>query len=340
MARIQSVVGLLNAVRKVSWRDFRTFRSIGGQNFFVFLLLLVALQPQSGQFFVLILIIILLFPLSSDPTNCIPADRRSIWPLSTAEWTVLRIASWLFSPIAWIAVGLLLKFGWSASILVISVAAGVQLLRQLLKPAGRRTSTSWLHWIPKLPGVTGSLMRLQWREMLQTLDPYLALALVVCTELYRATGRPLDPAAPRILALMTALALSTQTQVLLALDGAGADRYRHAPIRGWQILLPKDAAFLILLGLLASPLNILAGLGGGIAALAIGHHRSVLNLRPQSKWRFTAGAIFPDGILQIVVVLAAGLNAGRLGIFALCCAAWLSSIVLYGWQWDRRRMGG
>jgi hypothetical protein len=183
-------------------------------------------------------------------------------------------------------------------------------------------------------------MCLQWREMLHTLDPYVAFVLMAATELYRVFGRQLDPAAPRIMALVVALALSTEAQVLFGLDGHGAERYRLLPIRGWQILLAKDLAFLALLGLLVFPLDFFSGIFGGLAALAVGHHNSVFKVVPQTRWRFTSGALFPHGVLQTAALFAVGIDIRSEGMLfvSLCLLAWLSSIAFYGWQWDRARL--
>ncbi len=338
MAGIRSPIGLLKAIGRISWRDAKSFRSIAGQNLFLFLIF-VALQPESAYFFLLLLILIMLFPLSSDPMHVVPEERRMSWPLSKREWVAVRLGSWALSPISWVALTLLLTAGWGGSALVVAVTVAIQFFRRaatFLLPAA---STSWLRWLPKPPGVIGSIMRLQWRTMLQTLDPYVALALMASTVAYKATGRHLDPAASRILSLVVVLAMSTQTQVLFGLDGCGIERYRQMPIRGWQILLAKDLAFLVLLSLLVFPLDLFSGMVCGSAMLAIGHHRSVLQPRSQMRWRFTSGALVPDGIVQIAVLFAVGNAVHALpGLSALCCAGWLGSIFIYGWQWDRRRV--
>jgi hypothetical protein len=134
------------------------------------------------------------------------------------------------------------------------------------------------------------------------------------------------------------LALSTHSQVLLGIDGHGADRYRQIPIRGWQILLAKDLAFLAILAVLVAPLNFIGGLMAGIAALATGHHRSVLCPIRQTPWRFTAGALAPDGVIQCIAIFAVGNSAVSIGLplIAPCLAAWLVSLGIYGWIWDKR----
>jgi hypothetical protein len=337
--RLTSLLGVLKAVARASWRDFQSFQSISGQNLFVFLLLVAFQQPESAYFFFAILVLVLLFPLSADPMQKIPADRRFTWPLLKWEWTVIRLASLGLSPIAWIAVLLILtRVDWSISILFAVSAIALQLMNHPVKRAFAKISkTNALPWIPAPPGITGAIMRLQWREMLRTLDPYVALVFVICSTLYRLSGKPLDSGAPRIMSLVVALAMSTQTQVLFGLDGSGVARYRQFPIRGWRILLAKDLAFLVLLGLLVLPLDFVSGMIAGVAALTIGHHGSVFKIVPQAQWRFTSGMLFPDGVIQIAVIFGAGNNVREQGLWlpALCIFAWLASLLFYGWQWDR-----
>ena len=193
----------------------------------------MALQPESAEFFVAILIVVMLFPLSTDPLQKVPVERRATWPILRWEWVIVRAGSFALSPIAWLAVLLLLRTGWRTSALVLVGVAFVQVLTYLSRRFARDQRNLWLHWIPAPPGAIGAIMRLQWREMLLTLDPYVAFTLVISTELYRASGRRLDPAAPQVLSLLVGLALSTETQVLLGVDGVGAERYRQLPVRGW-----------------------------------------------------------------------------------------------------------
>lgn len=244
------------------------------------------------------------------------------------------------APISWIAVALLARASWAGGALVLTATVALQLVKYAASAISPMAPTAWLRWIPKPPGTFGSIMRLYWREILQTLDPYVALLLLASTVFYRMEGRYLDAEALRILSLVVVLAMSTATQVLIGLDGGGVERYRQMPVKGWQILLAKDLAFLALLSLFVLPLDVLAGLTSGVAVLAIGHHRSVLQPRPQSKWRFTSGVLFPDGVIQIGVLFGVGnsVHARPLTSIALCCGGWLASLFLYGRQWDRRRV--
>ena len=211
-------------------------------------------------------------------------------------------------------------------------------LKYSAKLSSKRISMRWQFRLPAPPGITGALMRLHWREMLHTRDPYLAFSLMAAPMLYSIFGKALDPSAPRIVSLVVALAISTETQVLLGIDGRGSERYRLVPIRGWRILLAKDLAFLLLLAFLVIPLDFISGMFGGLAALTVGHHRSVMKPIPQTRWRFTSGAILMDGVIQTAALFAVGSTVRTKGLplMASCLLAWLLSLFFYGWQWDRR----
>ncbi len=132
-------------------------------------MLLVALQPESAQFFAVLLALVVAFPMAADPIKKIPLVRWQLWPLSRSQRTLLT---------------LFVKRGH----------------------ASKSRASVW-KLIPKPPGAAGLIMRLCWRELLSTLDPYVAALLCVSTLLYESTGKPLDPAAPRIMALLVVLAL-------------------------------------------------------------------------------------------------------------------------------------
>lgn len=335
------VRGVLKVIALASWRDARTILSIAGQNLFLFVLF-VALQPESAAFFILILAVVVIFPLSADPMEKVPKDRWQLWPLSDRERIVIRTVSIAFSPITWIVVLLLLRAGWRASMGLLTIVISVKLVLYLVNHwSVHLPQANVLRHIPAPPGITGVLMRLHWRETLTTLDPYVALLLAGSTKLYQFSGKPLDPAALRMMALVTVVAMSTSAQLLLGLDGAGAERYRYLPIRGWQILWAKDLAFLVLLTILVAPLDLVSGLSAGIAALTIGHHRSISQPIPQLRWRFTSGHLAPDGILQMIALFSVGNSARTLGLAVIgpCLLCWLSSIWFFGRKWDRQKSG-
>ena len=139
----------------------------------------------------------------------------------------------------------------------------------------RGPAWSVARFVPRIPGRIGALVSANLREMLTLLDPYLALLISLSATAWRFFGKA-DPAALPILALLVAVAISTYAQCLFALETAsGMTRYRLLPLRGWQILIAKDVAFLGLLLLLTLPLDPRAGMAFGLAALAIGRYPSL-----------------------------------------------------------------
>jgi hypothetical protein len=323
------IVAILRALGDVYWRELKSFESLAGQNVFL-LVALVALQPESAAFFGLVLGALLLFPLSSDPIEKIPPDRRKLWPLTRADWIAIRAASTLLSPVIWIALYLLVKIGWKMAVEFAIVALAVRLGMRLAKLA--KPKANLLRWVPAPPGIIGQIMRLHWREMLTTLDPYVALLIAGSATVYRLAGGVLDPAALPVLSMIVVVALSTTTQVLIGLDGAGALRYHLFPIRGWQVLLAKDLAFLTILLVLIAPLEVPASLLGGIAALAVGHHRSAMPSITQHRWRFTSGVLWPTGTVQIFAIFAIGNAYLKFGWWfaVLTVGAWAFSVAWFG----------
>jgi hypothetical protein len=319
---------VVRAVGRASYRELRSLQSITGQNFF-YLVLLIALQPEGAYFFALVIGALLLFPLSSDPLEKAPLDRRKLWPLGRADWLAIRIASLFLSPVIWIGAVVLVRIGWRMAyqIVALGVAAyGISFVFKKWAP-----QLNLMRFVPGPPGVMGQLMRLHWREMLTTLDPYVGLLLTVATTLYRIGGGELDSAALPIISMVVVVTVSTSAQVLIGLDGAGAQRYRLMPLPGWRILLAKDAAFLALVLILIAPLEIPASFTSALAALAIGHGR-LGEQPPQQRWRFTSGVMWPTGAFQMFAIFAIGNGVLKYGFWfiALTAAAWLLSLWWFG----------
>ena len=326
--RAAPALAVLRAIGRASYREFRSLSSVTGQNFFYFVLL-IALQPESALLFVIIIGALLFFPLSSDPLERVPLDRRKLWPLGRTDWLVVRGASFLLSPIIWIAAIVLIKIGWRLAYQLVVIGLSAYALSYVFKKWSPQFNL--MRYVPSPPGVMGQLMRLHWREMLTTLDPYMGLLLTVAATLYRVRGGTLDAAALPIMSLVVVVTLSTSAQVLIGLDGAGAERYRMMPLPGWQILLAKDAAFLVVLLILIAPLEIPASLTAGLAALTLGHSR--LDDQPgQQRWRFTSGVVWPLGVFQTVAIFAVGEGVLKYGVLFIAGAAavWLLSLWWFG----------
>jgi hypothetical protein len=319
-------------------RELGTFASIRVNNFFLFVALLIygsvisGMPPKAAEPFIVLLCLLLLFPMSSDPLALIPRERLASWPLARWQRLALRLASLALSPVFWVAVIILLK---TASVITTLAFLAIAVAAQLIVVLSPRANL--LRLIPRFPGRLGGVVRLSVRQMLSVLDVYLALLLSASGTAYRLLSRHPDPAAFPIMAFLVALALSTYVQSLFGLDlAAGVTRYRLLPLRGWEILLAKDAAYLAILLVLVLPLSPLAGLTFGVAALAIGHHPSVFAHLPQHRWRFTDGRVVV-GVIQVVVGVTLGFAAQQRGVLVLLLTllVWCASLAWYGRCWER-----
>jgi hypothetical protein len=180
--------------------------------------------------------------------------------------------------------------------------------------------------VPGFGGLLGELIRKNVRQMLSTLDFWLALVLSVGTTIYRFADRTAPPEAFLMMSLMILLALSSYAQCLFGLDGAGGlTRYRLLPLHGWQILLAKDAAFLIVAVGLTLALNPLAGLAAALVVLAVGHEQSVKHLRPQIRWRFSTSSSLGNGVVQVFPMFIAAYGVTRTNILLI-----VPCLVVYG----------
>ncbi len=331
---------ILGALARSVWRELRTFSSISGNNLALFIVLVMYQQPQSIVFFVMVVAALLLGPLAGDPLRKIPAERMAVWPLTVGERVSLRLGSLALSPVMWVAAPFLFVAGGASfAVLMIGGALAIQIALALWNhfTAGRTRSIG-LRWTPKLPGRLGGLVQKNIRQMLSTLDFWAALLLAVSGTAYRLFGRGADPDAFMILSLVVVIALSTYGQCLFGLDlPSGMARYRVLPLRGFEILLAKDMAFLLVAAVLVAPLAFLPGLAGALAAVAVGHHGSVGRPIVQTRWRFTGGVIFPTGFLQVFPLVAVGVATARgsVSYLGLAAAAYAGSVWYYGREWDR-----
>ena len=312
-----ALLAILKALRRALGRDLGTFGSIKVNNLFLFVALLSygalnsGLRPTSAYPFFVLLGFLLLFPMSSDPLGKLPPARLALWPLTAGQRVGLRLASMALSPMVWIGVLILARTASPlAALAFCGIAVGVQGAAAL----GRRAIRRDPHWnllrhIPRLPGRLGGLVRKNIRELLSLLDPYAALLMSLGGGLYRLIAPHPDPEAFAIIGLLVALTMSTYAQSLFGLElgsGSGMTRYDLLPLRGWEILLAKDIAFLAVLLVMLLPLDPGPGMTFGLVALAVGHHSSVLLELPQHRWRFTGGRLLPVGAPQAVGGMAFG----------------------------------
>lgn len=307
------VIPILSALRTASRRDRRSLWSFATNNLFLATLLLYA----AGLFFWSIMLLLLLFPLMKDPLQKIPEERQKLWPLTKWERLALHWLSPWLNPMTWFlaAVGV-----WAAlhhmpifalTVLLIPVAG---ILVSWL-PSGF-TGSLW-RAVPPLPGMLGPLIRKDLREIVSTLDFWAALALNASCSLYRIFVHELPSDALNVFSILVVVALSSWAQSCFGLDGReGLVRYHLLPLQGWQIFAAKNAAFLLVVTLLALPLSLPVAWSSALVALAVGNTTS-LRLSPQKRWRFSSGSGAWDSIWQIGLLVAAGGAAFRVSPLVL-----------------------
>jgi hypothetical protein len=201
--------------------------------------------------------------------------------------------------------------------------------RRLLQPFAQPLSPS-ANWLAAIPS-------LELRQILRTLDFWFAFLLAAASALYLAFGDGLDPEALPVIAMLIVLSFTTLAQNLFTLDGPARQRWKLSPRHGALLLWRKGRWLVAISVLLTIPFAPLAGLAGILAALAAGHHTSVLSPGESPAWRFTTGKLFPHGVLQILAVFASGMSVarGEYSLLAIAVAAYLLSLLFYGWILNR-----
>jgi hypothetical protein len=326
MARLRVILGaLVTAVR----RDLESIGSFTGNNLFVVSLVLLFLNDPGAFVALNVLIGVVIFiPLSSDPLRVIPADRLVLWPLTTNERRALRLLSPLLNPVTWLIIGLAL---WrNVSMGLAALAAAIFAIGFVLPSLPGFGKGMWRR-IPNFPGPLNQLIRKNSRELLSTLDFWCSLLLSAAALGFRAAGL-LPPDALLPMTVIVMLAISTHTQSLFGLDGdGGLTRYHLLPLPSWQMLVAKDVPFLMAALLLTAPLAPLSGFAGALAALAMGHHASVIQHRDQTRWRFSTGSSFGASIFQVIVLAMAAASVRTIPLLmVLCAGAYIWSTWWYG----------
>jgi hypothetical protein len=325
------VLAVLNAVWRAVRRGQGSFASIATNNFLIFT---AYLFQKDGVFLYLIIAALVFFPLSADPLRKIPSERLALWPLDRREWWILRILSPWLNPIMWLLAGATV---WavrrSVSWQLLGIVAGLFAVGFVLSDVGGGSWDALARRVPGFGGLLGELVRKNLRQMFSTLDFWCALALSAATTVYRIADRNAPVEGFLLMSLLVTLALSSYAQCLFGLDGEGGlTRYRLLPLRGWQILLAKDAAFLAVAVVLTLALNPLGGLAAALMVLAIGHEQSVKHLRPQVRWRFSTGASLGNGVLQVFIMSIAANGVTRTSSLLMipCVAAYAGSVWWFG----------
>lgn len=343
MARLAALLGPLATL---ILRELGRTASVAGNHFLLFVVLLFAMNPHSAAFLLIVAGLVLLFPLSADPLRRIPEERFLLLPLSTSERIRIRVLGLFLSPVVWVVLGVSLwggrrYVGVSLTLLLLRLFSnGVSFL--WARDIGRIQRLSLLRHLPLLPGPLGGLVTKNIREMFHVLDPYAGLALAVAATIYRFTSLRPVPEAMHGITMLVALTLSSYAQRLFALDSDdGFERYGLMPIRGWQVLLAKDLAFLLVLMLLVLPLNPLSGLAAGLVLLTTGHRPSVQEPQSQPRWCFVTGVRGWSGVGQIIAMFVVGTATYQFTSLVLipCATLYFATLAYYGSRLEGRWAG-
>jgi hypothetical protein len=335
---VARVFAILKAVSKSFTRGRK---SLGASVANHFLVSVAYLLQVAGAFIFAIVAVLLLFPLSADPLRTVPADRLKLWPLTVGEHRALRaLAPWL-NWMTWVVAGLAIwAMRGTISYGLLAAGSAIFLAGFLLPSYVGTPSGLLLLYVPGIPGPLRELTRKNLRQILCRLDVYLALLIVVSTSIYRVWGSErLPEQALLMLSLLVVLVFSSHASGLFDSDGdGGMTRYRLLPVRGWQVLLAKDAALFLVVLVLTLPMAPLPALSGVLAMTAVGHGSSVMMRRPLARWRFSVGApILMYGVIQLVAIsmAAAGTVYGGLYVMGLAALAYIASLLTMGYQFER-----
>lgn len=292
------------------------------------------LDPAAAGMLLLLMGIIVLLPMSSDPLRAIPLSRGRIWPLEDKDRRLLRLISPWLNPMTWgvVALAVWKRASWGLA----ALGGGVVAMGFITSSRSSGRST-FARWIPQFPSPLNHLIRKNLREMISTLDFWGGALVAIASLGWRVAGLlPKEAFFP--LTAVAMLMTSTCALTLFGLDGdAGLTRYRLLPLKGWQVLLAKDIAYLVIAILVAAPLYVPGALGGAFIGLAVGHRASVLTGDPQLRWRFQTGPSFGDGITQVIAMLMSGAAVAYTSVFLLfpCVVCWMVSVWWFGRELDR-----
>jgi hypothetical protein len=325
VARLRPILKALTTAGK---RERKTFGSIATNNFFV----ASVLMADAAGFLYLLGAVAVLFPLSADPLRMVPPERLALWPLDAKERRQLRFLSPWLNPVTW-GLAALAAWGVKHTESLGLLAAAIALFAIGFFVPAVSGEPFFLRWIPAPGGAFIQLVRKSLREMMLTLDFYLAIMLAASVAGYRIFMPAFPEEGLMVMTLLIVLSLSSYAQCLFGLESQGGiTRYRLMPLQGWYVLAAKDVAFLLVILIVTAPAAPLAGVAGGCAALAVGHAASLSEGREQTRWRFSSGASLNNGISQVLALAGACVTTFRITPWMLlpCLLACAGSAWWYG----------
>ena len=263
----------------------------------------------AGAFLYLLAAMVLLFPLSSDPMRKIPPERLQLWPLEAQQKRTLRwLTPWL-NPVTWALAALAISVvGRNVSLGLLGTVGALVMVGFVVPALPITSSLSVQRLIPAFPGHFGILLRKDLRQIIVSLEFWMALLLSGSTAAYKIFVEPLPERAGFMIGLLVVLAFASYSACIFGLDDdPGVTRYRLLPMPGWTILASKSAALLLVVGLLTIHLAPIPCLAGMLVVAAVSQMAAIVERTPQVRWRFSSGPTLRLGFLQLP---ALGLGLG------------------------------
>jgi len=328
--------GLIAALGRSALRNLGRFGALAHNNLFVVIALLMANEPtdrpSSTAPFYLVIGILCAMPSAGDMARRIPTTRLELWPLRWWERAALRAFNLLLNPMLFVAVAF-------AALSRDRAIGGALLIAGLAAPfalsGGRiwRNPPSLMRLAPSFPGRLGGLVQNRLRELLQSLDVWLAALLSLGGYLYRTLDAHADPMAQVVIGGLVVILLSTLAQANSSFEAESAvARGLLLPLTGRDVLLARDLAWLVLMLVVGAPCRWVDCLSAGFVALAAGHRTMLAPPMEQTRWQFASGQLAPTGLLQIAGIVLAVSTAQQFGfgVLPVCVGAWWASLEWFG----------
>lgn len=315
---------ILRAVWTALYRSQSSIASVTGNIFFPVTLYFMG---TAGAFLFLLAALVLLFPLSSDPMRKIPPERLRLWPLNTRRKRILRwLTPWL-NPVTWVLAALAVwGIGRSISFGLLGAFGALVLAGFLIPSIPMAAGFNVQRLIPRFPGHFGILLRKDLRQIIVSLEFWMALLLSASTAAYKIFVAPLHERAGFMIGLLVVLAFASYSACIFGLDGeAGVARYKLLPLPGWAVLVSKTAALLLVVGLLTIHLAMLPCLAGMLMVAAVSQVAAIIQRSDQVRWRFSSGPTLRMGFVQLP---ALGLGLG--GTYYWPAAGIVVSVLIFG----------
>ena len=199
------ILALLFLLKKLMLKELSSFSSVRFNNFLFCILFIMSAgfesrAPKAAFWSTLLFQIVLLAPLlvtfSVDTQHRLPPERVATWPLTGTERLLLSSVSFAFNPLFVVLFfGYLFWMGLAAGLFFLLLALIVHTTVYAVSRLPFKLKTPASLGLSRTPLEVGGIAQETWREMLGTLDFWIALLIAVIGTLYRLFGRAPEPTA-------------------------------------------------------------------------------------------------------------------------------------------------